>query len=45
MSKIELGYACINMALSAQKPKITNNRGMIKRTFKAKRVDYASELA
>ena len=45
MSKIELGYACINMELSSLKPKITNNRGMIKRTFLAKGIEYASELA
>lgn len=47
MSKIELGYACINMELS-EKPKkqrITTNRSMIKRTFKAKGIEYASELA
>ena len=47
MSKIELGYACINMELS-EKPKklrITTNRSMIKRTFKAKGIKYASELA
>ena len=47
MSKIELGYACINMELS-EKPKkqrITTNRSMIKRTFKAKGIRYASELA
>ena len=40
---INLGYACINMAL--QKQKISCNKGMIKRTFKAKGVPYASELA
>ena len=45
MSKIELGYACINMELAAQKPKITTNRSMIKRTFLAKGIEYASELA
>ena len=47
------GYACINMQLSyPQKhggqergvPPITTGRSMIKRTFKAKGVDYASEL-
>mgnify|MGYP003629944224 CR=1 FL=1 len=43
---IRLGYACINMELSASKPeKITCNRGMIKRTFLAKGIDYASELS
>ena len=40
---VNLGYACINETLQAQK--ITCNRGMIKRTFKAKGVPYASELA
>lgn len=41
---IRLGYACINMHLQ-NKFKITTNRGMIKRTFKAKGLPYASELA
>jgi len=41
---INLGYACINMTLQ-EKEKITTNRGMIKRTFKAKGIPYASELA
>ena len=40
---INLGYACINMEL--QKQKVCSNRGMIERTFKAKGVPYASELA
>ena len=40
---VNLGYACINMAL--QKQKICSNRGMIKRTFQAKGIAYASELA
>tara|TARA_A100001011_G_scaffold400259_1_gene513618 strand:- start:11518 stop:12450 length:933 start_codon:yes stop_codon:yes gene_type:complete len=40
-----LGYACINTTLQQQKPKITCNRGMIKRTFKTKGLDYASELS
>ena len=39
------GYACLNMTLQSQKPKITCNRGMIKRTFKAKGLPYASSLA
>ena len=43
--QIQLGYACINMELSSQKPRITTNRGMIKRTFKKKGIQYASELA
>ena len=41
---INLGYACINMTLQKNE-KITTNRGMIKRTFKAKGIKYASELA
>ncbi len=45
MSKIELGYACINMDLSSQKPRITTNRSMIKRTFLSKGIEYASELS
>ena len=39
-----MGYACINMKLSSQKPKIYTGRSMIKRTFKAKGIEYASEL-
>jgi UV DNA damage endonuclease len=38
-----VGYACINLSLQAQK--ITTNRGMIKKTFTEKGVAYASELA
>lgn len=41
---MNLGYACINMNLSNQKPKITTNRSMIKRTFETKGIEYASEL-
>jgi UV DNA damage endonuclease len=41
---MDLGYACINMTLSASKPKITTNRSMIKKTFKEKGLDYAGEL-
>jgi len=41
---LQFGYACINMTLQANK-KIQCNRGMIKRTFKAKGINYASELA
>ncbi len=50
---MNIGYACINMQLSypqkyggkekGVKP-ITTGRGMIKRTFESKGVDYASEL-
>ena len=47
MSNINLGYACINMGLSdvPKAKRITTNRSMIKRTFKAKGLSYASELA
>ena len=45
MTNYRLGYACINMTLGAQKPKVTTNRSMIKRTFKEKGIAYASELA
>ena len=41
---IRLAYACINMHLQKHY-KVTTNRGMIKRTFKAKGIKYASELA
>ena len=42
---MNLGYACINMTLAAQSDKITTNRGMIKRTFLDKGLDYAGSLA
>ena len=42
---MNLGYACINMTLSSQKPKVTTNRSMIKRTFIERGVEYATELA
>jgi len=42
---MNLGYACINMTLSGQKPKITTNRSMIKKTFLSKGIGYAGELA
>jgi UV DNA damage endonuclease len=41
---MELGYACINTTLGSQKPKITTNRGMIRKTFDAKGLPYVSEL-
>ena len=49
-----LGYACINMALSYPKewgdmpkgtPRITTNRSMIRRTFNERGLEYASALA
>ena len=41
---MNLGYACINMTLGSQKPKVTTNRSMIKRTFLERGVKYAGEL-
>ena len=41
---MNIGYACINMQLSSQKPKVYTGRSMIKRTFKARGIDYASDL-
>lgn len=41
---MNLGYACINMTLSSQKPKVTTNRSMIKKTFNEKGISYAGEL-
>ena len=40
----QMGYACINMQLSNQKPKGYTGRSMIKRTFTEKGINYASEL-
>ena len=44
---LNLGYACINMELSSlpKTQRITTNRTMIKKTFKSKGLEYASELA
>jgi UV DNA damage endonuclease len=42
---MEIGYACINMTLGSQKPKITTNRGMVRKTFDQKGISYVSELA
>ena len=43
---MNLGYACMNMTLSnlPKSKRITTNRGMIQRTFRAKGLPYASEL-
>lgn len=41
---MNLGYACINMTLAAQIEKITTNRGMRKKTFLEKGLDYAGSL-
>ena len=40
----QIGYACINMELSKQKPKIYTGRSMIKRTFEQRGIQYASQL-
>jgi UV DNA damage endonuclease len=40
---MNLGYACINITLGEKG--ITTNRGMIKRTFQEKGIQYASQLA
>lgn len=44
---MNLGYACINSGLSnvPKSKRITTNRSMIKRTFQARGLPYASELA
>jgi UV DNA damage endonuclease len=44
---MNLGYACINATLSEvpKSKRITTNRSMIKRTFKERGLEYASELA
>lgn len=42
---IRLGYACINMELQSQKPRVFTGRKMIKRTFAARGIEYASQLA
>jgi UV DNA damage endonuclease len=42
---MNLGYACINMTLGEQTPRITTNRSMVKKTFHQKGISYASELA
>ena len=44
LNEAQFGYACINMTLQKSR-KVQCNRGMIKRTFAAKGIDYASELA
>ena len=44
LNEAQFGYACINMTLQKSR-KVQCNRGMIKRTFTAKGIDYASELA
>ena len=43
--QINLGYACLNESLRAQKPSVYTNRTMVKKTFLAKGLPYVSELA
>ena len=45
MNKTNYGYCCINTTLRTEKPTITTNRNMIKRTYAEKGIVYASELA
>lgn len=40
---MNLGYACINLTLAEKG--ITTNKGMVRRTYEAKGVQYASQLA
>lgn len=40
---MELGYACINLTLSENG--ITTNRGMVRKTYESKGIQYASQLA
>lgn len=42
---LNLGYACINSTLQSSKPRISANRGMIRRTWLTKGLPYASEIA
>jgi len=42
---MNLGYACINKTLSGASPRITTNRGMIKKTFLEKGLEYAGHLS
>ena len=42
---MNLGYACINTTLASSNPRITTNRGMIKKTFLEKGLEYAGDLS
>lgn len=44
MYENNIGYACINMELASQSPKIYTGRSMIKKTFISKGIPYASKL-
>ena len=39
---MRIGYACLNQTLAEKK--ITVNRGMIRKTFEARGINYAAEL-
>ncbi len=39
---MDIGYACLNQSLAEKK--VTVNRGMVKRTFEKKGIEYAGEL-
>jgi UV DNA damage endonuclease len=41
----KLGYCCINMTLSESKNKVTTNRGMVKKTFLERGLNYVSDLS
>ena len=41
---MRIGYACINMTLGSNKNRVTTNRGMVKKTFSDKGLEYVSEL-
>lgn len=40
-----LGFACLNATLRAQKPPVFSNRDCIKRTWEAKGIDWVSALS
>ncbi len=42
---MNLGYACINTTLANKTPRITTNRGMIKKTFLEKGLEHAGDLS
>jgi UV DNA damage endonuclease len=42
MCAMNLGYACLNITLAEKG--ITTNKGMVKRTYEAKGIQYASQL-
>ncbi len=48
-TSVNVGYACINLSLQAGRGpttgKVTTSRGMVKKTFMAKGLPYASQLA